>query len=75
MDFVYRCHRCGRLIYRYQIRFGSHRCKYCGSNRIEPVMQDLTKFGKWLLNKWNNYNERKLYKTQSKNNKKETIAF
>lgn len=45
MDVAYRCNRCGRIVYRYQILYGSHRCRKCGSRRVEPIMEDLTKFG------------------------------
>ena len=53
MDFAYRCYRCGKVVYRFQILFGGHRCKKCGSRKVEPITQDLTKFGIWYCKKVN----------------------
>ena len=53
MEFVYRCYRCLGLVYEYQILYGSHNCRKCGSRKVEPIMQDLTKFGKWYCKKVN----------------------
>jgi len=55
MDFVYRCNRCGKLVYEYQIAYCSHRCKSCGSSKFEPAIQDLTSFGKWYCNLRNKF--------------------
>lgn len=65
MDYAYRCFRCGKIVYRFQITYGSHRCRKCGSRRLEPILQDLTKFGEfycecrnrlgeWWYEKFNN---------------------
>ena len=53
MDKCYRCYRCGGIVYEYQILFGAHRCRKCGSLKLEPIFQDLTKFGNWYCDKIN----------------------
>lgn len=57
MDVVYRCNRCGKIVYRYQISYGGHCCSKCGSRKIEPTLQDLTKFGLWYCSKINSIGE------------------
>ena len=55
MDSVYRCYRCGKFVYEAQIIYGSHCCEKCGSRKLEPLMQNLTKFGVWYCETYNNY--------------------
>ncbi len=50
MGVAYRCYRCGKIVFRYQITYGSHNCRNCASHRLEPVVQDLTWFGVWYCN-------------------------
>ena len=49
MEVAYRCYRCGKIVFRYQITYGSHVCRKCGSRKLEPT--DLTKFGVWYCEK------------------------
>jgi len=53
MEIAYRCYRCGRIVFKYQILYGSHVCRKCGSHKVEPLIQDLTKFGLWYCKKRN----------------------
>jgi hypothetical protein len=55
MEVAYRCHRCGKIVFEYQILYGSHRCRKCGSRKVEPIIQDLTWFGKWYCEKRNKF--------------------
>ena len=68
MEFAYRCYRCGKIVFKYQITYGSHTCRKCGSRKLEPVMQDLTKFGMWYCEKRNRLGE--WYYVKIENNKK-----
>lgn len=68
MDIVYRCHRCGKLNFSAYMRRGRVLCKKCGSRRFEPAIQDLTKLGFWLCNKWDKH----LEKTYAKKHREES---
>ena len=52
VDYVFSCYRCGKIIYEYQIQYGSHVCSKCGSRHMASV--NLTKFGQWYCKKINN---------------------
>jgi len=54
MEIAYRCNRCGKIVFGYHLSYGSHCCRKCGSRRVEPIIEDLTWFGTWLLTIINN---------------------
>lgn len=53
MDAVYRCFRCGKLVFEYNLLYDPHCCTKCGGRRVIPAIQDLTRFGKWYCDKKN----------------------
>lgn len=53
LDYVYRCYGCRKMVFEYNIVYDPHRCKHCGDHRLQPMLQDLTKLGKWYCKKRN----------------------
>jgi DNA-directed RNA polymerase subunit RPC12/RpoP len=52
VDIAYRCHQCGRLVYRTNVLHGTG-CRKCGSNRLTPITESLTWFGLYYCLFWN----------------------
>ena len=44
IDLVYACNQCGKFVYQNDILYGFG-CKKCGSRRVCPATETLTKFG------------------------------
>ena len=50
MDIVYKCDRCGKLVYEYNILYAPHGCPKCGGRKVYEIVPHLTLFGRFYCN-------------------------
>ncbi len=58
IDLAYKCYQCNKNVFQRNIVYGIA-CTRCGSGKVYPITQNLTKFGLLWFRFWNWYYARK----------------